>query len=427
MKGTACAHVLTSGGTHLRVLDHFRSMVRSAMMPHDTFITDMFLVEDGSEGGMTVNFLDALDILRDGGSALCETRRVKSYAGKDGAQAMLAFEAGRLSALLGANERIIVFTDNEALRSELEPMGVRFIMPSVFESHEKWWAEREQGLLHPVTEEGMSPLVLKPPYVECMTTSTLVTALAAELPGPATAAVCVTPKQPAVAAEPPGPPTAVVTEPPDPSAAAAADVALKQPAVAAEPLAGPPAAAAAVTAEPTGPHAAAVADMTSKQPAVAAEPLAGPPAAAAAVTAEPTGPPVAAVADMTSKQPAVAAEAPLPPENAVAEVTVVEADPPGLPAAAAADVTAVAEKPPGPPAAVADVTATAAGSLEGSAGDAILEQLERRPRVQIVATAEAHARAAAVLQEELKQHKFEELRAAETVHNHRMRASIGLA
>ena len=390
MKGTACAHVLTSGGTHLRVLDHFRSMVRSAMMPHDTFITDMFLVEDGSEGGMTVNFLDALDILRDGGSALCETRRVKSYAGKDGAQAMLAFEAGRLSALLGANERIIVFTDNEALRSELEPMGVRFIMPSVFESHEKWWAEREQGLLHPVTEEGMSPLVLKPPYVECMTTSTLVTALAAELPGPATAAVCVTPKQPAVAAEPPGPPTAVVTEPPDPSAAAAADVALKQ-------------------------------------PAVAAEPLAGPPAAAAAVTAEPTGPPVAAVADMTSKQPAVAAEAPLPPENAVAEVTVVEADPPGLPAAAAADVTAVAEKPPGPPAAVADVTATAAGSLEGSAGDAILEQLERRPRVQIVATAEAHARAAAVLQEELKQHKFEELRAAETVHNHRMRASIGLA
>ena len=390
MKGTACAHVLTSGGTHLRVLDHFRSMVRSAMMPHDTFITDMFLVEDGSEGGMTVNFLDALDILRDGGSALCETRRVKSYAGKDGAQAMLAFEAGRLSALLGANERIIVFTDNEALRSELEPMGVRFIMPSVFESHEKWWAEREQGLLHPVTEEGMSPLVLKPPYVECMTTSTLVTALAAELPGPATAAVCVTPKQPAVAAEPPGPPTAVVTEPPDPSAAAAADVALKQ-------------------------------------PAVAAEPLAGPPAAAAAVTAEPTGPPVAAVADMTSKQPAVAAEAPLPPENTVAEVTVVEADPPGLPAAAAADVTAVAEKPPGPPAAVADVTATAAGSLEGSAGDAILEQLERRPRVQIVATAEAHARAAAVLQEELKQHKFEELRAAETVHNHRMRASIGLA
>ena len=159
----ACAHVLTSGGVHLRVLEHFRSMVRSAMLPHDQFLTDMFLVEDGSEGGITVNFLEALDILRDGRSGLCETRRVKSYAGSEGAQAILAFEAGRLSALLDVHDRIIVFSNNESLRSELEPLGVRFIIPVVFESHEAWWALRERGLLHPVPEDDLRPMTMEPP------------------------------------------------------------------------------------------------------------------------------------------------------------------------------------------------------------------------------------------------------------------------
>ena len=360
-KRMACAHVLTSGGVHLRVLDHFRNMVRSAMLPHDTFLTDMFLVEDGSEGGITVNFLEALDILRDGRSGLCETRRVKSYTGKEGAQAILAFEAGRLSTLLDANDRIIVFTDNDSLRSELEPLGVRFIMPSVFESHEAWWALRERGLLHPVSEDDMSPLVLEPPEHECMT------------------AVAPTPAKPLVL-----PQELLPLE----QSAAVPELLLLEPPV-------------AVSEPPYVP--------LQEQPATVSEPPAAEPSATLPGVLLPD--PLVAVSD-----PPV----PLEPSSAVSEP----------PSAAASETPAVSEPHAEIPHVAFDEPQQMPSIIDAPVvmptHDTELPPLHR-PQERSAAAAEARARAALMLREESQQRDFDELRAAESEHAHRMRASIGLA
>ena len=398
-KRMACAHVLTSGGVHLRVLDHFRNMVRSAMLPHDTFLTDMFLVEDGSEGGITVNFLEALDILRDGRSGLCETRRVKSYTGKEGAQAILAFEAGRLSTLLDANDRIIVFTDNDSLRSELEPLGVRFIMPSVFESHEAWWALRERGLLHPVSEDDMSPLVLEPPEHECMT------------------AVAPTPAKPLVLPQ--------ELLPMEQSAAVPELLLLEPPVAVSEPPYVPLQEQPATVSEPPAAEPSAA---LPEQPAAVSEPPATEPSAAlpeqpAAVSEPPAAEPSATLPGVLLPDPLVAVSdppVPLEPSSAVSEP----------PSAAASETPAVSEPHAEIPHVAFDEPQQMPSIIDAPVvmptHDTELPPLHR-PQERSAAAAEARARAALMLREESQQRDFDELRAAESEHAHRMRASIGLA
>ena len=153
------AHVLTAGDAHLRVLGNFRNMVRCCMLPVADFLTDLFLVEDGENTCITVSFLNSLDMLREGKAGQCETRLVKTHCGSPGVLPMLAFEAGRLTGLVDTCDRIIMFSDDTAMRSELEPLGVRFVSPHLFERHEQWWATRERELLAPSAAFAITPLV----------------------------------------------------------------------------------------------------------------------------------------------------------------------------------------------------------------------------------------------------------------------------
>lgn len=141
------AHVLTAGDAHLRVLGNFRNMVRCCMLPNVDFITDLFIVEGGADTCITLSFSTSLGILREGKASQCDTRIVKTQGGAPGVIPLLAFEAGRLSALVEDGDRIIMFTDDTHIRCELEPLGVRFVSPRVFEDHELWWAMRERTLL----------------------------------------------------------------------------------------------------------------------------------------------------------------------------------------------------------------------------------------------------------------------------------------
>ena len=96
---------------------------------------------------MTVSYASALNLVHGGGSSVTETRRVHARAGRVGAPQLLAFEAGRLCVGCEEGDRVIVFSDSTTLRAELEPFGVRFVSPELHLAHERWWQDRERGLL----------------------------------------------------------------------------------------------------------------------------------------------------------------------------------------------------------------------------------------------------------------------------------------
>lgn len=402
-----CAHVLTAGGVHLRVLEHFRNMVRSAMLPHAEFLTDMFLVEDGSEGGITVTFLAALDILRDGRANMCETRRVKSYAGCPGAQAILAFEAGRLSALLGPNDRIIVFTDNDVLRNELEPLGLRFIMPVVYEAHENWWALREKGLLHPVREDD-GPALEPPEQEGGMGADPTPTP---EVPAPAPPPTEVLPSEaapvPALAptpdavpasVPPPAPPPTEVTPPLPPPEAASIP-----PPVLAPPEVTPPEAA---SIPPPPPPPTDIPPVPPPEVASIPPPTEG----------SPSGPPPEEVAASVTPPPATAP----PPTPTAADIPPPPVDKPLL------------DFPSPPP------VATPAIVLNSQPPPSIIDAPVimpaqytdlppvPRPQERSAAAAEARALAAAVLKADQETRDADEMRASEIAFRQRMRGILGL-
>lgn len=148
-----CAHVLSAGGSHLKVLHFFRNIVHGCMLPHTLFSTKILLIEDGSEDEITVSYSSAMSMVHDRSSIAAETRRVQARAGVAGAQHVIAFEAGRLAASCAPNDRVIVFTDNSALRSELEFHGVIFVSPLALTEHDLWWMRRERSLLRQRIEE----------------------------------------------------------------------------------------------------------------------------------------------------------------------------------------------------------------------------------------------------------------------------------
>ena len=96
---------------------------------------------------MTVSYASALNLVHGGGSSVTDTRRVHARAGRVGAPQLLAFEAGRLCVGCEEGDRVIVFSDSPTLRAELEPFGVRFVSPELHLAHERWWQDRERGLL----------------------------------------------------------------------------------------------------------------------------------------------------------------------------------------------------------------------------------------------------------------------------------------
>ena len=398
-----CAHVLTAGGVHLRVLEHFRNMVRSAMLPHAEFLTDMFLVEDGSEGGITVTFLAALDILRDGRANMCETRRVKSYAGCPGAQAILAFEAGRLSALLGPNDRIIVFTDNDVLRNELEPLGLRFIMPVVFEAHENWWALRERGLLHPVREDD-GP-ALEPPEQE--------SGMGAD-PTPTPEAPAPTPEvMPAV--PPPEAASVPSLAPPPMEVTPSVTPTVPPPDAASVPMSTPPSTEVTLTAAP--PEAASI--PPPAPPPTEVTPMVPPPEAASV-------PPLAPPPTVTPSVPPLEAASvppPAPPMEATPTTVDISAPPVDTP---------LLDFPSPPP--VAAPVAVLSSQPPPSIIDAPVIMPAQytdlppvpRPQERSAAAAEARALAAAVLKADQETRDAEEMRASEIAFRQRMRGILGL-
>ena len=140
----ACAHVLSAGAAHVKIVSHFSNIVKSCMLPHTAFSVKMIIIDDGTEDSVTVSYSSAISMLHS--SMPCETRRIRARAGEASAVYRMAFEAGRIRATK-PRDRVIIFSDVSALRSELEPMGVVFVSPGLFLAHEKWWIDRENSLM----------------------------------------------------------------------------------------------------------------------------------------------------------------------------------------------------------------------------------------------------------------------------------------
>ena len=97
------------------------------------FAVEELILRDGTERDIVLTSAE-LQQMRQAPFSACRTQTVSASCGRAGSTLLLAFHAGRLLASLRPGDRIVVFSDDDALRSELGAHdALRFVSPRFYE------------------------------------------------------------------------------------------------------------------------------------------------------------------------------------------------------------------------------------------------------------------------------------------------------
>lgn len=135
-------------GTHMRVLRHLSRIVRVCMLHVQTYAIHFVTVDDEVDRKITLSVSDVREFSPDRLSIVRSTHVCTHSAGVYAATVLTALEIGRLlaSGTLKEGDRVVVFSDDDALRRELAPMDVVVISPAKMDAHDEYWKHRE--LMH---------------------------------------------------------------------------------------------------------------------------------------------------------------------------------------------------------------------------------------------------------------------------------------
>ena len=136
-------------GLHLQVARLFKNILRCCMLPNAAFVTHVALVEDGVDRPVLMSHANALDMF-DEMAPVAKTRRLRTRSlHPNGSSLLVATEVGRLTAsgVMGENDRIVIFSDDQALHAELHCGNIFVVSPAAICAHDQWWVDRERELL----------------------------------------------------------------------------------------------------------------------------------------------------------------------------------------------------------------------------------------------------------------------------------------
>lgn len=138
------AHVFASGEAHLKTLSIMDSVVKCCMTPAVEYRTKLTIIEDGSESDVVLPYNTALEVAA--GPPVYRADRVKCSQ-RGGASIVLAFLAGQAQQRVETTDKIIVFSSDPVLRTELLKANIEVVSPIEIDAHQAWWASRETSLL----------------------------------------------------------------------------------------------------------------------------------------------------------------------------------------------------------------------------------------------------------------------------------------
>jgi hypothetical protein len=146
----ACwAHVFSINNAHLHLLPRFSGLVRCAMRARaGAYKTSFTIVEDGSEGGVTLPYAVAFDMHTEL-ERMARKRRVRCAQPTAASAAMLlCFELGRLHETLREGDRIVVMCMDPAVEAELATHErVTVVNPDAVWEADEFWRAQERALL----------------------------------------------------------------------------------------------------------------------------------------------------------------------------------------------------------------------------------------------------------------------------------------
>jgi hypothetical protein len=114
------AHVFSLNNAHLHLLPRFSGIVRCAMrLRRSDFVVNFTIIEDGSEGEVTLPYAVAFDMHTEL-ERMARKRRVRcAQPTPQSAAMLLCFEMGRLYGGLREGDRVIVMCMDPAVEAEL--------------------------------------------------------------------------------------------------------------------------------------------------------------------------------------------------------------------------------------------------------------------------------------------------------------------
>lgn len=148
------AHVFSSGEAHLKTLSIMDSVVKCCMTPAVEYRTKLTIIEDGSESDVVLPYNTALEVAA--GPPVYKAERVKCSQ-RGGASIVLAFLAGQAQQRVETTDKIIVFSSDPFLRTELLKANIEVVSPIEIDAHQAWWASRETSL---IGAASTSPILL---------------------------------------------------------------------------------------------------------------------------------------------------------------------------------------------------------------------------------------------------------------------------
>ena len=145
----AWAHVFSINNAHLHLLPRFSGIVRCAMRARgSSFQTSFTIVEDGSEGSVTLPYAVAFDMHAEL-ERMARKRRIRCAQPTAASAAMLlCFELGRLHESLREGDHIVVMCMDPAVEAELAAHArVTVVNPDALWEADEFWRTQERALL----------------------------------------------------------------------------------------------------------------------------------------------------------------------------------------------------------------------------------------------------------------------------------------
>ena len=157
------AVVLSLRGCHVGLVPNFGAAVCAVMCaPFESFEVHLVVVEDGSEGGLTLPYHTAVGMAEEM-NALRNTRRLRCASSDEaGARLLLALEAGRALAQAGQGDRVILVAEDASLQREFGRV-LHMLVPSAAEEVAAFWRRREVQLVADPAGQQLVSALLPPP------------------------------------------------------------------------------------------------------------------------------------------------------------------------------------------------------------------------------------------------------------------------